>query len=583
MRRTRLLIFVTLGALVVLGSLSWIIFAGEPPESSPFTDVTFNQKVEVVYDGTSYELLEVEGIPTSKLIDFAKRRYDDKWQEHIAEDLPEVLSGLWRRIDDTVSLKLFNPVTGETIVIAEAAMTAANRRTVMDTRAARNIPHAHTRFVEAIRNRWSYYDYRKEAIEERLSDLEHRIADLPAPGPEAFREFLLAMQWVIAAGVDGHANTADSRVAIGAGRDDGRLPFLIEPIESRYVAFSEDRKELLDKNRPYILTLDGRSIDEWVDVAGSIEPQGSPQFVKRRALQNLRYPMHWRRALGEEETDGPVRIGLADASGADVREITLPLGERTPVYGIWPRSESRVLSDRIGYLRLEEMNETAIEEIAKWMPKFRDTIGLIIDVRGNSGGRRDPLRELAAYLLAPSDTPIVVNTAKYLLHPAHSKDHLTNRFLYRQNSLEWSDAERRAIHEFRQRFQPEWTPPAERFSEWHFMVVRRGGEYHYSKPVVVLQNASCFSATDIFLAAMKELPNVTLLGTPSGGGSARAKDVRLSDGFHVRLGSMVSFQPDGRLFDGVGVVPDIEIWPSPTDFVGKGDRVLEEAIKLLQK
>ena len=90
----------------------------------------------------------------------------------------------------------------------------------------------------------------------------------------------------------------------------------------------------------------------------------------------------------------------------------------------------------------------------------------------------------------------------------------------------------------------------------------------------------CFSATDIFLAAMKTRPTVELIGTPSGGGSGRARRHRLTQsGIELRLSSMVSYQPDGRLFEGHGVSPDTVIEPIATDLVRDGtDTVLDAAL-----
>lgn len=98
---------------------------------------------------------------------------------------------------------------------------------------------------------------------------------------------------------------------------------------------------------------------------------------------------------------------------------------------------------------------------------------------------------------------------------------------------------------------------------------------------MVLANAKCFSATDIFVAGMKELPNVTIVGTTTGGGSARTQSVDIASGIRLRIGSMISYQVDGQLFDGVGVSPDIEVQPSPGYFIGKCDKTLDAAVKLL--
>ena len=139
--------------------------------------------------------------------------------------------------------------------------------------------------------------------------------------------------------------------------------------------------------------------------------------------------------------------------------------------------------------------------------------------------------------------------------------------------------------EFLEGFRPEWTLPAGRFSDWHVLVLDPGdnpGAYRYEGGVVVLMDEGCFSATDIFLGALAELPGVTLLGRPSGGGSARSRQFTLpNSGLTVQLASMASFRPDGRLYDGRGIEPDVVVHPAAEDFLGRGDRQLDAALELL--
>ncbi len=103
-----------------------------------------------------------------------------------------------------------------------------------------------------------------------------------------------------------------------------------------------------------------------------------------------------------------------------------------------------------------------------------------------------------------------------------------------------------------------------------------------NRQVVVLMDDGCFSSTDIFLGAFAELPQVTLLGTASGGGSGRARSKRLAHGgVELRLSSMASFRPTS--YDGVGIAPDVVVLPGPTDFVlGGTDAMLEAAIRQLK-
>jgi len=73
--------------------------------------------------------------------------------------------------------------------------------------------------------------------------------------------------------------------------------------------------------------------------------------------------------------------------------------------------------------------------------------------------------------------------------------------------------------------------------------------------------------------------NVTLMGLPSGGGSGCYQVYRLRNSqIRIRLSSMASFRPNGKLYDGNGVQPDIVVEPAPTDFIGQTDTVLEAAI-----
>lgn len=221
------------------------------------------------------------------------------------------------------------------------------------------------------------------------------------------------------------------------------------------------------------------------------------------------------------------------------------------------------------------------------MIEFKDTRGLIVDVRGNGGGSRDALRALASYLLSPNDPPRVASAAKYRLHPSFDSQHLEARFMYPPDSQQWSKAEKEAIAAFAKSFKPEWTPTEDQFSEWHYMVLSRMDKpeiEHYGKPVVVLCDSGCFSATDIFLAALKGMPNVTLMGTASSGGSARSISSRVPIvNLRIKLASMASFQPNGKLYDGNGVIPDIQIESNPNYLIGKSDDVLKRAVEHVLK
>ncbi|MFC2141127.1 hypothetical protein ACFLQP_02400 [Acidobacteriota bacterium] len=79
------------------------------------------------------------------------------------------------------------------------------------------------------------------------------------------------------------------------------------------------------------------------------------------------------------------------------------------------------------------------------------------------------------------------------------------------------------------------------------------------------------------------MPNVTLVGSSSGGGSGAAISTNLTNSqFKLRLSSMASFQSSGKLFDSRGVDPDIFMEPVPEHFLENGpDHILDLAIQII--
>jgi hypothetical protein len=393
-------------------------------------------------------------------------------------------------------------------------------------------------------------------------------------------DYAVEVQKFISLFIDGHSSVGGLRTP------PGRLPFFIEPASSRFVAILPDRSAPVDADLPYITKIDGRPLADWIEAARPYAPQGSPQYRRGRALRLLRTLQFHRRIMGLP-TPETVRIELQSADGARAREVQLQVAAQSASPGTWPLTQSRLLDGNIGYIRIPSMNQAAAAEIDAWMAKFRDTRGVIVDVRGNGGGSRDALRALFPYTMAADGGPQVVSTAKYRLHPDFAADHMGgSRFMYRESWSGWSAAEREAIARFKSTFKPEWTPAEAEFSEWHYLVISRSTNpkaYAYGKPIVILMDDKCFSATDIFLSALKGQPRVTLVGSASGGGSALQVGYRMPvSGLSMTLASMASFQRSGQLYDTRGVHPDVVVDPNPEYFLRNGrDNVLERALTLI--
>jgi hypothetical protein len=432
-------------------------------------------------------------------------------------------------------------------------------------------------FEAALNERWSYCHANNADFPAAVAALRKRIG-----AGLSTNDFGIELQKIIALGIDGHARVSGYRLPPGS-----YLPFLIEAQGKRFIAFTPERRAFLADGFPFLTKIDGRDLAEWCANVAVLVPKGSPQYIRARCLRLLREIDYWRSQMNLPKKD-TVEIELTNEDGRTRKMLTLPVAKSPFAYGVWPSGGSRLLESNVGYLRLASMEKTpSVAEIKVWMPKFRDTAGLIVDVRDNDGGDRDALLELYSYLATPGDSPRVFTAAAYRLQSERNENYLAeNHRMYRAGAREWTPRERQAVAEFAKTFKPQWKLPGGQFSDWHYMALSRLDEpdvYHYDKPVIVLMNGKSFSATDIFLAGLKGMKNVLLLGTPSSGGSAFSQEIVLEPTpLLLRIGSMASFQAGGKLFDGHGVQPDVLLEPVPEYYIGVRDNVLEEAMRRIR-
>ena len=119
----------------------------------------------------------------------------------------------------------------------------------------------------------------------------------------------MQLQKALALSIDGHAPR------ISGMRPDGEreriednppgghfFPFELRSTGSRIVAFDAVSRTLIDPVHPYVATIDGLSVSEWIDVAQSIVVAGSPQLRWRRGARQLGNIGFLRMELGRPAT-----------------------------------------------------------------------------------------------------------------------------------------------------------------------------------------------------------------------------------------------------------------------------------------
>jgi hypothetical protein len=475
-----------------------------------------------------------------------------------------------------VALKRDSQPRDEAVTPEQTLATLAALETLIESRSA----YAAASIPETPPKRWR----------ERLADARDRVNNITTRS-QLTRE----IRMIVAAIGDAHASVSGTDAESA-----GWLPFL--PIaldtskgrESPVLAVKPDRSAFIADDAPILAAIDGIPIRAWLNAASALVASASPQLVAERSCRELRDIEGMRtvvlpEALGRRE----VRLSLMSEDGTLTRELSLPLATTKPLYGAWPSTASRLLQSETdsptGYIRLAEMDSESAADMLRTLQEFssKGVSSVIVDVRGNGGGSRDALFALAGAILNPGSAPIVINAAQPLrvegAVPEDVAEQLRRRGLKPGDDPLWNDDEQAAIAEFSKGFAPRVTLTPDRFDAWWLACVsplaKTDSAVRWTGQVVILHDAACFSATDVFLAAMKELPRVTLIGEPSAGGSGAAREFDLPQRIKVRLSSMVSVQPTGIPFDGFGVAPDQIIQRNPRDVLNGEDRWLNLALQ----
>jgi carboxyl-terminal processing protease len=75
--------------------------------------------------------------------------------------------------------------------------------------------------------------------------------------------------------------------------------------------------------------------------------------------------------------------------------------------------------------------------------------------------------------------------------------------------------------------------------------------------LVVLTDPLTFSASEDFLLGLQGLEHVTVVGEPSGGGSGRARALRLLPGWTLTVSTALTYDREGRCVEGSGIPVDL--------------------------
>ncbi|MBG69669.1 MAG: hypothetical protein CMN06_06025 [Roseibacillus sp.] len=404
----------------------------------------------------------------------------------------------------------------------------------------------------------------------------------------SLNQFRLQLAKLISLFCDGHARLASPPSQY---MPRGYAPFVAGSYKDR--VYLVDGESFVDPKHPYVTSIDGRPIAEWLEVASYTVVKESPQWRLRQSLQMLGYVNYIRAELGlpAKET---ILLELESKNRKSSRKLEVEVARRPQREAEFPEGNSRRIGE-VGYIRLPQMTGSSrfLAQLNQLMRQFKDTRGMIIDVRGNPGGSKNILLTLMPYFLKPGDPMRIIEFSAYrkpmeLPKPMPDGFNMSSMSAQPVTSSHWkTEDQRKYIGDAIKAFKPTWVLPEGKFSDFYVLAfdsTMNPEAYYYEKPLIILQDSGSFSASDIFLGGFKGLPNTTLMGTASGGGNGWMDSYTLpKTGLEVVLCQTAKFRPSGEPFDGLGVPPDVVMEATPRDRMGKSDSVLDAALLRLAK
>ena len=107
------------------------------------------------------------------------------------------------------------------------------------------------------------------------------------------------------------------------------------------------------------------------------------------------------------------------------------------------------------------------------------------------------------------------------------------------------------------------------------------GSWQFTRPVVVISGRGGFSATESFVAAMRTLPQVTVIGDTTGGASGNPATFPLGNGWQFTVPRWFEYGPDRQPIEWRGVAPHLTIAWQPAHYDNARDPLIDAAVGLL--
>ncbi len=345
------------------------------------------------------------------------------------------------------------------------------------------------------------------------------------------KEFSLATQEFVAGLGNSHTYFSDRALYADAGPPHG---YQVRYLEGEWVVTRSRRPELSAGD--VIVTVDGESIDAFYERNRPYLNTSTERYARRRLfLWNQRHL--WPEAY---------TLGLSDGTRVLISGPVPPSESRRPVVdGRW------LDSGRVAYIRVGSWNDQEYRDRAmEFLEQYQAAEFLIVDVRDNGGGST-PVAFIAALMDRPWRWYSEASPMRLAVFANAAERGQSGFSDFRRPMMSWPASVEEADSLFTGR-------------------------------LAILIDAGCHSACEDFSVPFKDNGRAVFVGEATAGSSGQPYYETVEDGMRLAVGTKREYFPDGSRFEGVGVMPDIEVLPTAAELQAGRDPELEAALVALQ-
>ena len=236
------------------------------------------------------------------------------------------------------------------------------------------------------------------------------------------------------------------------------------------------------------------------------------------------------------DPDTSIRLGLIRSDGSPFDAV---LTRRVVRQG--PTLVPKPLPSGYTYLKLPAFDEASTKQLKAEIEKNKSSRGLILDLRGNTGGDFHAVLNAADYFFAEK-----VSFGKVIARSG-KKPSLILRMLGVPADLNVGDA----------------------------------GENAFTGPLVILVNEGSASGAELFAAGMQENGRAAIVGRQTCGCLLASVHHKVKGGGEVDISEFNVLTAKGRRLEGVGVLPDVTVPLTLDDLRERHDATLRQAVAIL--